>query len=247
MQRAVHKRKEIHRYYRADEPLDFATVAALVRLSHKYQVDDVRDAYLARMKSCFCTDVKTWDVVSRNHGSGVMKYCDEDAIAAVNIAHLTGEESMLPSALFTYCLLNTRFLLDASPRLDGTEECLSAEETIKCIDARSLLLQNMIGIAVELSDHVLAASVQRIPHFTDGCRTVLLSLRDQVLYLPPRSLLRGALSSRENTIRSLQIDGQLCKSCADSFCNAEEGYLRKFWARLPQVLGTSAPVDWPRE
>ena len=237
----------LRRYYRADEPLDFAVVAALVRLSHKYQVDDVRDAYLARMKSCFCTDVKTWDAVVRNHGSRVMKYRDKDAIAAANIAHLTGEETMLPSALFMCCLLDTRFLLDTPPTLDGTDGCLSAEETIKCINARASLLQNLIGIAIELSDHVLTASVRRIPHFTDGCRTVLLSLRHQVLYLSPTVLLRDALSSKESTIRSLQIDGQLCESCADCYCEAEERYLRSFWARLPQVLGINTPEDWPRE
>ena len=235
------------RYYRADAPIDFAIVATLVRLSHKYQIDDVREAYLARMKTCFCTDVTAWDAVVCNHGSSAMTYHEEDAIAAVNIAQLTGEESMLPSALFTCCLLDTRFLLDSLFRLEGTDGCLSAEGITRCINARSALFQNVVSTVMELSDHVLATSVRRIHHLGDGCRGVFLSMRQQVLYLSPEMLLRDAFSSKANTMRALQMEGRLCEDCANCYCEAEQGRLSNFWARLPQILGIKTPKDWPRE
>ncbi|KAH9833970.1 uncharacterized protein C8Q71DRAFT_154717 [Rhodofomes roseus] len=127
-----------NRYYPADEQLEFAIVAALVRMSHKYAIEHIRDSYLSRMKSCFCEDLDDFRKFRSQSGSPSMKLCvtATDAIAAVNIARLTETLSMLPSALFFCCLLKTETLINGHPRADGTLDCLSPADVIKCIDAR---------------------------------------------------------------------------------------------------------------
>ncbi|KZT67607.1 hypothetical protein DAEQUDRAFT_672986 [Daedalea quercina L-15889] len=112
-------------YHRNDKRVGFAIVAAIVRLSHKYQIDYVRDAYLWRMKSCFPTKFETWDTMRGSCGSTLTGFCTADAITAVNIARLTGTDSMLPTALYSCCLLDPECLLKGTARLDGTREYLS--------------------------------------------------------------------------------------------------------------------------
>ncbi|KAH9922084.1 uncharacterized protein B0H18DRAFT_846023, partial [Fomitopsis serialis] len=130
-----HLLQVLFEYYPSDEQLEFAVVAALIRLSHKYQIEWVCDAYLSRMKSCFCTDFKTWIAVYKNSGNSSMYFCGTDAIQAVNIARLTGTDSMLPSALFICCQLDPYDLLHGSPRPDGTLERLRSRDIVHCINA----------------------------------------------------------------------------------------------------------------
>ncbi|KAH9922091.1 uncharacterized protein B0H18DRAFT_1019075 [Fomitopsis serialis] len=68
-----------------------AVVAALIRLSHKYQIEWVRDAYLSRMKSCFCTDFKTRFAAYKASGNSSMQFCGTDAIQAVTGDRLTSQ------------------------------------------------------------------------------------------------------------------------------------------------------------
>ncbi|KZT72335.1 hypothetical protein DAEQUDRAFT_31522 [Daedalea quercina L-15889] len=163
------------RYYSSEVRLEFAVVAALVRLSHKYQLDYLRDAYLARVKTCFSTDFDTWRTTSRDHGSPVMKLRNEDAVTVVNIARLTRIDSMLPSALYRCIQMDPKRLLRLS--LDGISEHLSLEDILKCIRGGQLLLQKIVASNMDifnLLDSALQCGIIK-------CRNNLEKIRQQRL------------------------------------------------------------------
>ncbi|KAH9922101.1 uncharacterized protein B0H18DRAFT_1019106 [Fomitopsis serialis] len=233
-----------NRYYRPDEQLDFATVAALVRLSHKYQIDHIRDTYLSRMKSCFCTEFETWVTVSRDGGSPVMKFGTADAISAVDIAHLTGAESMLPTALYSCCQLKAEHLISGCPRPDGTVEYLSPVDTMKCVDARQTLYQKAITTGLEIFSP-LAPSPLCLDRVQ--CGRAIQALRGRHLRFPPADVIATTLSPKHLMFSSLPTEERLyvCPECADLIREAEEPTYRKIWAELPRLLGIETPSDWP--
>ncbi|KAH9922100.1 uncharacterized protein B0H18DRAFT_1212765 [Fomitopsis serialis] len=138
------------RFYRHDEQLPFTVVASIVRLAHKYGMEHLRDDALERMKSCFSDDLDVWSEADVGMGSASMSYVDTDAIAAVSIARLTDTYSMLPSALYTCCQLDTEEIVNGVTREDGTTERLTQEDMLRCLNARRTLLHDNIVSAYTL-------------------------------------------------------------------------------------------------
>ncbi|KZT67627.1 hypothetical protein DAEQUDRAFT_384018 [Daedalea quercina L-15889] len=238
----------------ADERLEFTIVAAVVRLSHKYQINYVREAYLSRLKSCFCTDFDTWNSVSDDHGSKVMSFRDTDAIAAVNIARLTGTDTMLPSALFQCCELDPERLLKGVARADGTCETLSLQDTAKSILGRQTLIMGAISTAFSTLDPDKLppeCSQNHVCRHTIGCLRAEFMNREpssiKSFLWRPKVLISGSPEVWASVFRSLQRRCYLCQSCLDVLCNAQQAKNRKRWARLPRLLDLEMPVDWPEE
>ncbi|KAH9833975.1 uncharacterized protein C8Q71DRAFT_770391 [Rhodofomes roseus] len=237
-----------NRYYRPDEQLEFAAVAALVRLAHKYQIDHVRDAYLWRMKSCFCTELATWEIVTEGpgYGSPIMKFRLADAIAAVNIARLTGTESMLPSALYLCCRLGTERLLNGCSCPDGTLESLDPADVIKCIDARHILHQKYINTRFELYNPI-RPSLQCLE-----CRTKVEVIRQRIM-CPRLTTMKFAvdllLSPFCTRFDIRQTEGRIyiCPECQSVLRMAEESLRKETWTELPQLLGIEVPPGWASE
>ncbi|KZT72336.1 hypothetical protein DAEQUDRAFT_772994 [Daedalea quercina L-15889] len=236
------------RYYRPDEQVEFAIVAALIRLSHKYEIDYVRDDYLARMKSCFGTDPGDWDTVSHDSGSPRMNFNETDAIALVNIARLTGTDTILPLGLYLCCQLDAKYLLNGYRRPEGSLEWLDSEDLARCIDARQSLLQKSLISVLQVYDpSTIFPSCTH--HFgTRGdCRRTIESMRQKRMERSPTSLLQNYLKSDVSMIRSLQKANLLCQNCADMLCRAGQQRYRANWIILPQLLDLEAPAGWPEE
>ncbi|KAH9833993.1 uncharacterized protein C8Q71DRAFT_155065 [Rhodofomes roseus] len=219
-------------------------VAALVCLAHKYQVDYVRDAYLSRMKSCFCTDLKMWNGVHDAHGSAVMRYSNVDAITAVNIARLTGTNSMLPTALYLCCQLDVECLLNGSPRLGGTLECLSRQDFVRCMNARQSLLTSTV---LEDLDFYIR-SLQRGPKLHEHCQHEIDVIRREHLVgslgLPPSE---DALASEVPSYRASQkkLWWGMCAECAEAMGLDDQLRRTILWCKLPELLALEAPAEWP--
>lgn len=232
-----------NRYHRIDEQIEFPAVVAVIRLSHKYKVHHVRDAYLSRMKACFPTDFDTWDAVNRNHGSLAMKFSDQHALAAVATARLTGTESMLPSALYLCCKLHPESILRGTPRWhDGPHEQLRTDDLVRCIQGRQFVLQQAIANILELFD-----AERRSPLCTHRrCLDTLALMRAQHAEGFAPRLVCDALQTREPHVRALQRAQYLCRSCADAVCEADVELCRQLWAKLPELMGVDPPDDWPK-
>ncbi|KAL6298835.1 hypothetical protein BKA93DRAFT_713268, partial [Sparassis latifolia] len=115
--------------------LEFAIVDVLVRLGHKYQVEDLRADGLARIKRVFTDNFDMWDSHSRSGtmGTELLRLTRLDAMSAVNLARIANAPSLLPVALYYCCQLDIYELCRGVPRADGTTERLSSEDMDRCI------------------------------------------------------------------------------------------------------------------
>ncbi|KAH9834005.1 uncharacterized protein C8Q71DRAFT_838244 [Rhodofomes roseus] len=231
------------KYYPHHVRLDFSVVAALIRLSHKYQIQYVHEDYLSRMKSCFCTDADQWNEAYIKYGSSSMAYVNTDAIQAVNIARLTDTVSILPSALLVCCHLDANELLNGSRRLDDNLERLSKQDIASCINARQEILYHAIKASMEF------LLTPGIPHpeeceTQDRCRDCIERLRAIFLEMHTAG---GLLSTAFLTRTALIRGNRLCGNCRDALCKdeAEVQPQRHLWAELPGLLGIEKPVRWP--
>ncbi|KAI0657090.1 hypothetical protein C8Q70DRAFT_1157923, partial [Cubamyces menziesii] len=85
-------------FYRQDVviPTAFPILSALIRMSHKYGVQDIYDTALSRLKKFYTSDFETWcDVEGRKH---YVQTSPADALAVIEIAHITDNPSLMPSA-----------------------------------------------------------------------------------------------------------------------------------------------------
>ncbi|KAH9932274.1 uncharacterized protein B0H18DRAFT_904061, partial [Fomitopsis serialis] len=130
--------------------MPFSDVAALVRLGHKYEIQHVLEEGLRRMKSCFSDSFEVWDKASKSGGNTLMSFSEEDAIAAVNIARLTGATSMLPTAMYSCCQRTPEVITNGVPGPNGKIERLSPEDVLICLGARTILCHHNVIAAMNI-------------------------------------------------------------------------------------------------
>lgn len=114
------------------------TIFACVRLGHKYRADILYRPAIAYLTSHFSRDLEQWLQMpwvpkgfQRHHAIGV-----------VNVARLTGEISLLPTALWQCSMLGS----DVSQGFtysDGTVETLSLEDLGFCLHGQAKMAQQM--------------------------------------------------------------------------------------------------------
>ena len=98
--------------------MEFAELAALIRMSHKYHVEEVHSRSMHHLKLYFTNDLSTWDSAGAD-GNLFLRITPPDAIAAVNLARLTETQFVLPSALCVRCQrVPDKELLDGAKHAD---------------------------------------------------------------------------------------------------------------------------------
>lgn len=115
----------------------FATVSACVRLAQKYELSNLRDASLKYLKIYHPRDFSSWS--SRGAWSAP-RFEKLHVIGVVNLARLTGEDTILPTALLACIVsLNGEQLFGGFLREDGSKEMLSTADLALCFEAQARL------------------------------------------------------------------------------------------------------------
>ncbi|PIL26304.1 hypothetical protein GSI_12060 [Ganoderma sinense ZZ0214-1] len=128
-----------------DSP-SFDFISACIRLGHKYQMAKLLDHSVAYLKTWYPTDMASWQKQysdRENHTSPGFDHAH--AIGVVNLARLTGESSILPTALLDCCLLEEE-VLDGFDRADGTHEELAPTDLRLCLKTRIGLAAARVSI-----------------------------------------------------------------------------------------------------
>ncbi|OJT07015.1 hypothetical protein TRAPUB_2145 [Trametes pubescens] len=94
-------------FSKREEPYSMDAVAAIVRLSHKYQIDHLLAQGLALLMEQYTDDFEAWKTPGRALPIAAR---DVDAITAINIAHLTNTPSLLPLAFLAVSRAGTNML-----------------------------------------------------------------------------------------------------------------------------------------
>ena len=93
----------------------FPVLAALARLSHKYQLDQLLAAVLPRLQGTFTTSLDVWDAAGALLEGSAFEF--DQAVEALNL--FLGRSEMLPITLCGCCQLPRADLLCGICRTDG--------------------------------------------------------------------------------------------------------------------------------
>ncbi|KAI0640940.1 hypothetical protein C8Q79DRAFT_920317 [Trametes meyenii] len=116
--------------------VQFDHIAALVRLSHKYQMDEILEDSLSYITDYYTMDYQGW--LKRDQKP--LKVKPSQAIEAVLIARLTQTYTILPPALLQCCFLGQE-LFRGYTREDGTVAKLLPEDLERCFHGYRRLKQ----------------------------------------------------------------------------------------------------------
>ncbi|GBE89301.1 hypothetical protein SCP_1503090 [Sparassis crispa] len=212
------------RYHLSRDNVKVEEAVALVRLAQKYEIDDLREEGLAKMKSIFTDDFEAWRASS---------FCVSraDAVAAVNLARLTGTLSMLPIALYYCSTFSPSEIIRGVPRADGTVEELSAEDVGRYIDGR-------VGLSTVGIVGFIGLFSQTSPDCSSSltCEGAAKCVQKNVLNLFPSRGLRydSCLTSLANAIDRLK--SKMCQQCNEFLTKKDLERKCNVWERLPALF-----------
>ncbi|KAH9843849.1 uncharacterized protein C8Q71DRAFT_719532 [Rhodofomes roseus] len=235
------------RYYMPDQCVSFAMVAALLRLGHKYAIDDLVSSALSRLKTCFSTSFDMYCTAITAGGSEAMSFSSEDAMATVNLARLIGEDAntILPSALYTCCQLPAEVLAHGVSSGSRDVQKLSDADLERCIDARARLAALALSSTIrrlqptsDFPDDPVAQKEGGASCTQAFCPSYLAAAVSRVLLGTlglPR--LSGALDSIDWFVANAVRGGLLCRVCTESVKDQDRRERLRIWRMLPAVLG----------
>ena len=96
-------------------------LSALIRLAHKYQIDDVQKQAIAALRISYPSDFQSWEKRDSQRLIGVTSV--SSGIEVMSLARLVDEPKILPSAFYT-CTLAGGLIVDGWRREDGTLQML---------------------------------------------------------------------------------------------------------------------------
>ncbi len=240
-------------YYNSDTliPVPFAILSSLIRIAHKYAVQDVLDDALSRLKKFHSNDLAAWqDADSR---AQYVTTVPEDALTAIHLARLTTTPSLLPTA-FLVC---TQLAESCVRQPDGSHlskiAALSVPEQVQIIVAKGLLVQALATRAFRLLAVVPSAQCAT----RAACEAVraapLASLVRPSCLLKPLLSDTYALTPMTDTFFA-HCDfyrghrSSFCRSCQEALVKEDETAMRLVWSHLPVLFELEREVDsgsWP--
>lgn len=229
--------------------LPFYYIAAIVELGHKYQIDHLWADGLDRMKTCFCRSFSTMQstatfgfLTPRGGTTSELGLSSKtlqirpsrDAIRAVNLVRLVGEDSMLPVAFYLCTLLPVAALLSGTAADSELRYTLSAPDLALCLEARTRLAVRASQRLEQLwspcpSDKCLSANIM--------CPAVLRTksraerqISRAVRFIP------SVFENLKERIKSAKANG-LCGTCIETVISRHVEEMRFIWKKLPEDLG----------
>jgi len=237
MLRFVFQRK----YFPSDHGIEFDACAALIRLGHKYQFDDVQREGVRQLKLFFPEDYASWmKMYTYGLGSPEIRCSPQETIRAVNLARLVGAETVLPAALYACCQLDSPDLVNGYVGPDGIIERLSLEDLVRCIDGAKALQTAVAGIVYRV------CRLDDVPDFSQWNRDI--RRHHQACWHVVKSLERDAHGEKSITpdvfwvcVEMMADDaGSHLKACCNTclaFVRAKgQQELRQLWNRLPSFF-----------
>ncbi|KAJ7633425.1 hypothetical protein DFH06DRAFT_1004367 [Mycena polygramma] len=134
-----HFLKALHHvgYYDPAETKDFLLIAAILRLSTKYNVDFLRRRALAHISSLYPTTLQEWD----QRKDTAMEVFNARPFAVLLLAKETGHQALLPACMYLCAdSVDINDILDGLTSIDGKHLELDWPDKRSCIRGRQNLL-----------------------------------------------------------------------------------------------------------
>ena len=238
-------------YLHPDRVVTFPVLAALARLSHKYQLDQLLAAVIHRLKDTFTTELDVWDRRSGigesflpGHGS------PGEVIEAINLFRLLDRPEMIPAAFYQCAQLRPASILGGAVRTDGvTREDLSPADIGLCFEVKEALLQATARLLTRLCEACDAriAQISSNRGCTESPATCVDGLR--VVIARSRRDMRERLSSDPFDLyyvlpaHNAPVIGEMCCACGEALKMAYTRERTKIWESLPGLVGVEV-ANW---
>ncbi|RDX49020.1 hypothetical protein OH76DRAFT_1313454, partial [Lentinus brumalis] len=205
----------------------FDLISAYARLGHKYQIDDLLDQSLAWLKKQFTSNFDGWCEQPTFPFDNQSHY----AIGIVNFARLTQCHSILPTAMMVSCYNGGEPLVRGFRRQDGTQERLSEDDLILCIEGKNALTQAtatcVLSAFTPWDDRLHPSCTRGMHHLLHLYRTDPELVAGVHPFSPPDCYLHSAFLE----------DVSICSQCLTHLRRRLRTEQVKLWNRLPDVLG----------
>ncbi|RPD58542.1 hypothetical protein L226DRAFT_466457 [Lentinus tigrinus ALCF2SS1-7] len=208
----------------------FAMISAFIRLGKKYQFISLYEQSLDFLKGFYPNRLEAWRKLTDWVPTG---WDLSESIGVVNLARLSGELSLLPTA-FLSCLILTS-IVHGFTREDGSPENLSLEDLNICFNAKTEIRKASIKVLYT----TLAART------TPECKTQTACRR---AFRTALSSLRACIDDLMDTdpflpYTSYVKDGKLgvCSACRVATNEKCWNGRLALWNRLPTIIGIDVP------
>ncbi|PIL26465.1 hypothetical protein GSI_12223 [Ganoderma sinense ZZ0214-1] len=219
-QRLLYSRKSI---------LSFHQLSAIIRLSHKYHVQDVLDQAVEYLQTHFTS---TFDAWTSNTALRVPLFSARHAIGVVNLARLIDRPALLPIAFYRCAQLGGD-VVSGYRREDKTVEYLRRRDLRRCIDGRNELAEQAASVLAEVFGNAYPcdACVRR-----ERCAIALLNLSARMVADEFVSEV-DVLTSWAGRIEEWAEDLDLCEPCRRAVITQDRRARRQVWDDLPTIFG----------
>ncbi|PIL33285.1 hypothetical protein GSI_04735 [Ganoderma sinense ZZ0214-1] len=245
-------------YYDGDALLavPFAVLASLIRMAHKYAIQDILDHALSRLKRYYPSDLAAWhDSASR---ARYVTTRPEHAPEVVALARLTNTPSLLPSAL----LLCTELLTAPAPACRQPGAGRASEFKLAVLAALAVPDQALPGL-IAARGYLVDICAQRALRLLalvpcagcthpGMCRAMqdapLVALRSGVVSKVPLFYAQDPLRPMVGAVWDGLDRAMFCAGCRKALVDADEAETRWVWSSLPGIFGVRIGRDgggWP--
>lgn len=186
---------------------------------------------LSLLKEHFTDNFETWSGHSSWVPAGFSKVA---AIGVVNLARLTGEVSMLPSALIA-CLMLGSGIVNGFEREDGTKETLTLEDLSICIRAQATLRTATVRSIIRRFKRTVSADCKT----KDSCRAALRDALYGIEEVTDVLITGDPFAPYTSFLKDGKI--RLCASCMNMLEERDDKERQEIWKRLPDLFGIEVP------
>ncbi|KAI9061882.1 hypothetical protein FKP32DRAFT_1677810 [Trametes sanguinea] len=234
------------RFGKQEAPITMDAVAAVVRLSHKYQMDQLLAQALSALMEFYTDDFHEW--IKRDRKT-TMTAMPIDAITAISLAHLTSTPSILPLAYFHASCAGSK-VLRGCVRDGAWAEPLAYVDLIRVMDGRPSFV------------HAMNKMVCRI--FRPETSTACLDSRRCLRVMTARACeMSDYLEMAYETMLALNLSPcsfatvhgevevttgmRLCEKCRSMLKERELEEKKELWNDIPSIFDMEEPEGWQVE
>ncbi|RDX51165.1 hypothetical protein OH76DRAFT_1481836 [Lentinus brumalis] len=229
-------------YLKHGEPIPFAVLAALARLAHKYQLDELLSGACGRLASVFSADFDQWRITC-GASNALVSLESTDAIEAFHLFSLIGRTDMVPTALYACCQLPFRDIVQGVVRADGTLEKLDSEDLERCLHAREFFTTSFAWMSLTFLDVEPSVRCTRRALCAEGIHKVRLGP------LSGPDICQGTQILSDHFLflaKSMEADGCICGECLAMLLRRQYSLLQKLWLGLPMLMQLEG-IEWPSD
>ena len=209
----------------------FPALAAVARMSHKYQIPSLLAKAIQKMNRTFpekinLTTLRDPDI--RTH-----------AIEAVNLFHTLELSNMLVTALYACCQLPESFIAKGAPRADGTVENLAPDDLEICWKLNKRLASHNAHVWYTIVAPFRAGEGSRCPD-KDECAAKMKAYAHVNTTLADDSLPDPYFT---NSFTDLHEKLRICPVCSMEVFRKVQSSGQKLWKELPSLMGITVKTD----